>query len=76
MFHVFFPFLIKAFDIGDPLGDNLAITFCWKRDPGRGIDSKIPDKQQQMGVKGSYKQAKKKAYLEILDDEADFGNIW
>ena len=25
--------------------DNLAITFCWKRNPGRGIDSFDPNKK-------------------------------
>ena len=38
-----FPFLIvKVFQFSD----NLAITFCWKRDPGGGIDSFDPKKKK------------------------------
>ena len=42
-----FPFLIvKVFQFSDNLSDNLAITFCWKRDPGGGIDSFDPKKKK------------------------------
>ena len=42
-----FPFLIvKVFQFSDNLSDNLAITFCWKRDPGGGIDSFDPEKKK------------------------------
>ena len=38
-----FPFsIVKVFQFSDNLSDNLAITFCWKRDPGGGIDSFDP----------------------------------
>ena len=47
-----FPFLsfpcliIKMFQLSKNLSDNLAITFCWKRDPGGGIDSFDPNEKK------------------------------
>ena len=42
-----FPFLIvKVFQFSDNLSDNLATTFCWKRDPGGGIDSFDPRRRR------------------------------
>ena len=52
--------IVKVFQFSDNLSDNLAITFCWKRDPGGGIDSFDPKKKKKGSTKkwtGSRHQA-------------------
>ena len=36
----------NVFQFSRNLSDNLVITFCWKRDPGGGIDSFDPNKKK------------------------------
>ena len=47
-----FPFwIIKVFEFSGNLSDIRAITFCWRRDPGRRIDSFDPNKKKGLTTK-------------------------